>query len=148
MVVIIGRVLDLEYNFHIWEECSVGSAQFMEILACQKLDLVNTRFKVLPFGLVDAEFCGLVGIQLRIDYPILDSSIVVCLTHGEGLFWRSEVIGTLRTLVCDEWANLENQACDALCRLAQASIQDMTSNWINRHGKVSYLVKWSRPKYI
>lgn len=51
MVVMVWRVFHLEDDLHKREECPVGSVQVVEVFACQELDLIDARLKVLPLRL-------------------------------------------------------------------------------------------------
>lgn len=135
MVVVVWRVLNLEDDLHERKECPVIVVQLVEVLASQKLDLVDPRPEVLPLGLVNADLgcCGCV--QSWVYNPILDSAVIIGFAHGKRCFWGSELVSIFGAFVSDERPYVVNGTCDAFGGLAQASIQNMASNRINRHGE-------------
>lgn len=123
----------MESDLNEWEKCSVAGVQVVEVLPCQKLDLVDTRLEIRPLRACYSEMrCSRV-VQRRVDNPILDPTVVVCFTHGKWCFWQLEVVRTFTRLLCDEWGDVVDGAGNTLGWLSQACVQDMAGNWIDRH---------------
>lgn len=94
----------------------------MKVLAGQELDLIYSGNEIGPQVTIKADFGLDCGFQFRINHPLLDPAVVVCLAHGKRLGRWKKLIRCRISLVSNKRRDVVNGAGDASSGFTQAGI--------------------------